>query len=129
MKKFILAMMVSLIFSLHSHANQLDFQKLYESWAGSSLFSPDASLGKKMWDQKFYKGRSCSSCHTNNLNDSGLHVKTKKIIKPLSPTKNAKRLSSTKKINKWLKRNCKFTFNRECTLDEKINFIEYIKTY
>ncbi|MEA3244387.1 MAG: DUF1924 domain-containing protein, partial [Pseudomonadota bacterium] len=31
-----------------------------------------------------------------------------------------------KKIEKWFKRNCKWTLGRECTAQEKADFLAYI---
>ncbi len=39
---------------------------------------------------------------------------------------NATRLSDPKKVEKWFLRNCKWTFGRECTPQEKGDFIDYM---
>ena len=103
--------------------------KVY-SGAGAGPFSAEA--GQDMWAEKRSNNktpvqRSCSSCHTNNLSDSGKHVKTNKVIKPMSPMANPKRLTTTKKIEKWFMRNCKWTFGRECSAQEKGDFLLYIQ--
>ncbi len=103
--------------------------KVYSD-AGAGPFSAEA--GERMWTQKYSHGaaplvRSCSSCHTTNLGNVGEHAKTKKAIKPMSPGVNAKRLTDTKEIDKWFKRNCKWTLGRECTLQEKGDFLLYIQ--
>ena len=98
--------------------------------AGAGPFSAEA--GQRMWtekhnDSKALADRSCNTCHTNDLKDHGKHVKTKKIIKPMAPGINAKRLTDVKKIEKWFKRNCKWTLGRECTAQEKGDFLLYIQ--
>ena len=98
--------------------------------AGAGPFSAEA--GQLMWTEthrhdKSPLQRSCSSCHTRNLSDSGKHVKTNKVIEPMSPMINAKRLTTTKKIEKWFMRNCKWTFGRECSAQEKGDFLLYIQ--
>lgn len=113
-----------LLFSSSSLA--LDFDKLYESWGGKPTANSQM-VGQKLWNKEVIPGKNCATCHTKNLKKSGKHTKTKKTIKPLSPLVNKKSLTSVRKINKWLKRNCKFTYNRECSVDEKISFIEYIR--
>ena len=40
---------------------------------------------------------------------------------------NGKRLTSIKDIRKWLKRNCKWTLDRECTPQEKGDFLSFIQ--
>ena len=103
--------------------------KVYSS-AGAGPFSADA--GQLMWTEthnnnKLPMERSCSSCHTSNLTKGGEHVKTKKPIKPMAPTINSKRLTDTKKIEKWFMRNCKWTLGRECSAQEKGDFLLYIQ--
>ena len=103
--------------------------KVYSD-VGAGPFSAEA--GERMWTEahnhdKSPVKRSCSSCHTRNLSDSGKHVKTNKVIKPMSPMINAKRLTRTKKIEKWFMRNCKWTFGRECSAQEKGDFLLYIQ--
>jgi len=124
-KSIIIFIFTSLVLK-HSYA-LIDFESLYKSW-GTSPNSESITIGKDLWSKELIPGKNCASCHTNDLKQSGKHLKTKKIIKPLSPSANKKRLTSERKINKWLKRNCKFTYNRECTPSEKVSFIEYIRT-
>ena len=130
MKKAIVVILLMFVFG-QSSAAMVDFNKLYQSWGARSDFRPspaNAQKGRQMWSQKSSINRSCSGCHTNNLRNTGSHVKTKKRIKPMAPSVNSRRLTKVRKINKWLKRNCKFTYKRECSLDEKINFIEFIRS-
>lgn len=93
---------------------------------------PAAESGRDMWTREFPdpKGgqkRSCVSCHGVNLSLPGKHIKTGKPIDPLAPSVNPKRLTETKKIRKWFKRNCKWTLGRECTPGEKADFLEYLR--
>lgn len=104
---------------------------LLQAYTTQGEIHADAEQGKQMW-QKIFKGdnefpeRSCASCHTQNLTSPGKHVKTNKDIKPMAPSINPDRLSDSKKIEKWFKRNCKWTLARECTAQEKANFLLYI---
>ena len=60
------------------------------------------------------KVRHCSLCHSNDLRRSGKHATTGKVIEPLAPSVNPKRLSSPALISKKrLLRNCKWTLGRE----------------
>ncbi|MDH3342681.1 MAG: DUF1924 domain-containing protein [Gammaproteobacteria bacterium] len=103
--------------------------KVYSD-AGAGPFSAEA--GERMWTQKHNHNtspaeRSCGGCHTSNLADAGKHVKTSKLIEAMSPAVNTKRLTETKKIEKWFMRNCKWTLGRECTAQEKGDFLLYIQ--
>ena len=103
--------------------------ELLEDYTKQGVNTANAEQGKKLWEKTFNnKGeRSCTSCHTKNLTKDGKHVKTNKHIKPMSPSVNPQRLSNKKKVKKWFKRNCKWTFGRECTPQEKANFLVYIE--
>lgn len=70
--------------------------------------------------------RRCGSCHTNDLKAQGKHQKTTKPIAAMAPSVNPKRLQKTKTIRKWLKRNCKWTFGRECSAQEKGDLLTWI---
>jgi len=92
----------------------------------------DAQQGKLLWQKTFpgkgeFVDRSCTNCHTDDLTQTGKHIKTNKPIKPMSPSVNPQRLTSVKKINKWFKRNCKWTMGRECTAQEKADILVYIE--
>ncbi|EIJ41442.1 protein of unknown function (DUF1924) [Beggiatoa alba B18LD] len=99
--------------------------------AGASHFSVEA--GKTVWEQTSVdaqsgKTRQCASCHTADLRAQGKHQETGKVIEPLAPSVNSARLSNVKDIQKWLLRNCKWTFGRECTPQEKGDVLRYIQT-
>lgn len=90
------------------------------------------SAGKQLWVKEYVdansgKARSCTNCHGVDLTRAGEHVRTGKLIKPMSPLVNPQRLTDTKKIKKWFKRNCKWTLGRECTPQEKGDVITFIK--
>tara|TARA_B100001063_G_scaffold108596_1_gene101281 strand:- start:17627 stop:18031 length:405 start_codon:yes stop_codon:yes gene_type:complete len=90
----------------------------------------DKKRGEKIFTSKHLgkKGKeiSCVSCHTNNFTQNGENIFTGKVIKPLSPKVNPKRLSELKTMKKWLKRNFKDVYVREGTALEKGDVITYI---
>ncbi|KAB7884508.1 DUF1924 domain-containing protein [Poseidonibacter ostreae] len=90
----------------------------------------DKKRGEKIFTAKHLgkKGKeiSCVSCHTNNFTQNGENIFTGKVIKPLSPKVNPKRLSELKTMKKWLKRNFKDVYVREGTALEKGDVITYI---
>lgn len=98
--------------------------------AGAGPFSAEAGQQRWMKAQRFNEApvsRSCGSCHSSNLKQAGKHAKTQKPIKPMAPATNPERLTDSKKIEKWFKRNCKWTFGRECSPQEKGDFLLYIQ--
>ena len=93
--------------------------------AGAGPFS--AERGAAAWNRKTgVEERSCSGCHGTDLKASGRHMKTGKTIGPLAPSVDPKRLSDTGEVEKWLLRNCRWTWGRECTPQEKGDFLQYI---
>ena len=106
---------------------------LMTEYQQSGAQQPNPENAKQLWTQKFLdkkgeKTRSCASCHTDKLSSTGKHVRTNKVIEPLAPSINSDRLTDVKKIEKWFKRNCKWTFGRECSPQEKSDFLIYISS-
>ena len=95
--------------------------------------APQAENGKQLWTKTYTSNqkprqRGCTSCHTENLRATGKHIKTGKPIDPLAPSVNKERLTDTKKIEKWFKRNCKWTLGRECSVQEKADVLSYLRS-
>ncbi len=94
---------------------------------------PDAEAGQSAWVQQHRSAnggdtRSCSSCHGSDLTQPGRHIVTGKPIEPMAVSVNPARLSDPKKVEKWFRRNCRWTLGRECTSREKQDFIRYISS-
>lgn len=93
----------------------------------------DAAAGAAAWTQAYAQTdgspqRSCVSCHGRDLTAPGRHTVTGKPIEPLAPSVDPRRLTDTAKVEKWLLRNCRWTLGRECTVEEKTDFVAYIRT-
>ena len=91
---------------------------------GAGEFSAEA--GRKLWRAEGKDGRSCTSCHTEDLSAAGKHDRTGKTIEPMAPSSNPERLTERREITKWLYRNCKWTLGRICTAQEKGDFLTFI---
>lgn len=110
--------------ALTANAGVID-QKLDEyRAAGAATFNADA--GQALW-QSDNNGRSCTQCHGEDPASTGKHAKTGKAIKPMALSVNPKRFTDSDKIDKWFLRNCKWTLNRECTAQEKGDFLVWIR--
>jgi hypothetical protein len=97
---------------------------------GAENFSAEA--GAAQWQQAYVNRpgkdeRSCADCHGVDLTQAGKHVKTGKRIEPMAPSVNQKRLQDSAKIEKWFKRNCKWTLGRACTPQEKGDFLSFLR--
>jgi hypothetical protein len=106
-------------------------EKLLEAYrnAGAGPFSQSA--GRSAWMQEHLPSsggdaRSCSSCHGTDLTQPGRHIKTGKSIEPMAFSANSARLTDPEKVEKWFRRNCRWTLERECTPQEKGDFIRFM---
>lgn len=102
----------------------------YQSEGATDEFS--AERGQQMWVEQFSqpngkKPRSCAACHTDDPSVVGKHLRTGKRIEPLAPSVNPERLGNAKDIEKWFKRNCKWTVGRVCTPQEKGDILIYLR--
>lgn len=68
---------------------------------------------------------SCSSCHTANPKQPG-RTRVGKRIEPLAPAANAERFTDAAKVEKWFRRNCMDVLKRECSAQEKGDFIAWL---
>lgn len=85
-----------------------------------------ADRGAEVWHRD-REGRQCTSCHLDSLYANGRHQKTGKVIEPMAPSVNPERLTDLKKMKKWFLRNCKWTFGRECTAQEKGDVLVWLR--
>lgn len=130
MKQVIFAALLATALTGFAYA---DSRALLQQYTEQGASTPSAQRGQEMWQKKFagsgkFNERSCASCHTGDLSRAGKHVKTGKAIEPMSPRVNPARLSDNRKVEKWLLRNCKWTLGRECSAQEKADFLAYIKS-
>jgi len=95
-------------------AENTTIDTLLQAYASQGAAEVNADQGRYLWQKTFqanseFAERSCASCHTEDLTAPGKHIKTNKLIEPMAPSVNPQRLSDQKKIEKWFKRNCKWT--------------------
>lgn len=117
---------VMMLFSSYTVSANDVAEQVLQSYQEAGAGAFDAEAGASLWKQEFTNNRSCVSCHGADVSQAGKHVKTKKLIKPMALSVNSERYQSAKKINKWFKRNCKWTLGRECTPQEKGDFLTWL---
>jgi len=101
-------------------------QTMLESLSKEADRPFSAEGGFRAWYREAPDGRSCTSCHGESLRVQGRHQKTGKLIEPMARSVNPKRLTEQKKIAKWFLRNCKWTYGRECTAQEKGDILVWL---
>ncbi len=87
-----------------------------------------AEAGHKLYLATFTvdgQAGSCSSCHTPDPRRAG-RTPAGKVVEPLSPNANPARLTDRREVEKWFTRNCKQVVGRECTAEEKGNFVTWM---
>jgi len=101
-------------------------QAQLSQWSKEAGKPGDAERGKAFFNAKHGKDLSCASCHNSNPVTQGKHSSTGKVIEPLAPSANPKAFTDTAKINKWFRRNCNDVVSRECSAQEKADFLAYL---
>ncbi|MBD3671039.1 MAG: DUF1924 domain-containing protein [Gammaproteobacteria bacterium] len=96
---------------------------------GAGAFSLER--GQALWQREVVhaKGRSprrCQSCHSRDRNQAGKHLRTGKAIAPMSRAVRADAFSDVRHMKKWFLRNCKWTYGRRCTAQEKGDLLTYL---
>lgn len=131
MKLSLYSMLIVLLFSsATAGADVVDERLATYKAQGAGGFNPAA--GQALWNKSFKdaktgEARNCAACHTANLRDAGKHAETGKVIEPMKPAVNPRRLTDVKQVEKWFLRNCKWTYGRECTPQEKGDFLLFIR--
>ncbi len=89
-----------------------------------------AGRGKALYysqSQASGKNMSCTTCHSADPKKAGKTPAFRKV-EPLAPSAQADRFTDMKKVEKWFRRNCDDVFKRECTTQEKGDFVSWIIT-
>jgi len=87
--------------------------------------------GRAMFSKTFSTGKpdtpSCTTCHSADPKRSG-QTRTGKAIDPLAVSQTPARFTDKKKVDKWFRRNCTSVIGRECTAQEKVDFLSYMSS-
>lgn len=114
-------------------AGEAGINDMIQNYNPGGKLSFSADRGKELWFKKNIssedgKERDCTTCHGKDLTRPGKHAKSGKVIDPMALSVNKDRFTDPKKIEKWLTRNCKWTYGRECTNQEKGDLLTYLST-
>jgi len=101
----------------------------YAATAGVPLSGLSAQRGAMLYRTE-HAGRtaeavSCASCHSANPAQPG-RTRVGKRIEPMAPTANPQRFTDAAKVEKWFRRNCMDVLQRECSAQEKGDFIAWL---
>ncbi len=136
MRKITLLIAIAISFASASvQADTVSAQKLADKYAVIAKTINPSATGLSAEDGKTFFNReltirgkqvACASCHTANPANTGKHAVTGKPIQPLAPAANAKRFSDLDKVEKNFEKHCLDIIGRDCTAQEKGNFIAYL---
>ena len=120
----IITTLINLLIGVSSHANTIIESQL-QLYQQQGAMVADPVRGEQLWRSKQGE-RSCTSCHGTSPAEPGKHQKTGKTIQPMALSINPERYREQKKIKKWFMRNCKWTFARECSAQEKSDILTWL---
>jgi mono/diheme cytochrome c family protein len=119
-----------MLLSAHASADSpASFMARYAQQAGVAVSALSPARGEALYRSE-HPGRSgaaqsCASCHTANPKQAG-QTRVGKRIEPLAPAANPERFTDAAKVEKWFRRNCTDMLARECSAQEKGDFIAWL---
>lgn len=119
---------VAMILSAASLAGpREDLLAQYAAAAKSAGFS--AARGQALHTQNFSGGKpdtpSCTTCHGKDTRGAGRTL-AGKTIEPVAVSAVPTRYTDPAKLEKWFKRNCTEVLGRECTPQEKGDWLTFV---
>jgi hypothetical protein len=88
-----------------------------------------AARGKSLYSQSFNGGKpdtpSCTTCHGKDPRAAG-RTPIGKTIEPVAISVSPSRYADAAKVEKWFRRNCNEVLGRECTPQEKGDWLTYV---
>jgi len=105
------------------------FMARYAQQAGVAVSTLSPARGEALYRTehpgKNGTAQSCASCHTANPKQAG-QTRVGKRIEPLAPAANPERFTDAAQVEKWFRRNCMDVLQRECSAQEKGDFIAWL---
>lgn len=96
--------------------------------AGSEF---SAERGKTLHTQTFATGKpetpACTTCHGKDSRAPG-RTPAGKVIDPMALSATPSRYSDPAKVEKWFKRNCNEVLGRECSAQEKGDWLSFMRS-
>ena len=88
-----------------------------------------AARGKTLHTQAFAGGKpdtpACTSCHSNEVRGPG-RTPAGKAVEPMALSVSPSRYTDPAKVEKWFKRNCNEVLGRECSAQEKGDWLAFM---
>ncbi len=130
MKRFIaMALLLSASLAQANPALLKDYEQQARQ-ASPAFAGFSAERGKALYFRESSASRKpmqCATCHSSSPRQPG-KTPAFRSIEPLAPAVTPTRFTDSKKVEKWFRRNCDDVLKRECTAQEKGDFISWIVT-
>lgn len=119
-----------MLLSAHAAADTpASFMAHYAREAGVAVSALSPARGEALYRSehpgKSGAAQSCASCHSANPKQAG-QTRVGKRIEPLAPVANPQRFTDAAQVEKWFRRNCQDVLARECSAQEKGDFIAWL---
>lgn len=98
--------------------------------ANSGFAGFSAERGKSLYYRETVQGgkkMSCATCHTADPRQPG-KTPAFRPLDAMAPVITPTRFTDAKKVEKWFRRNCDDVFKRECTAQEKGDFLTFLSS-
>ena len=127
---------VSLALAAHAAVGQgqqpiLDNYAKLAKQAAPNFSGFSAARGKAFFLARHTTGNantpSCSTCHTTDPRNEG-QTTVGKAIAPMAVSRTPKRFTDLAKVEKWFRRNCDTVMGRQCTPQEKGDYITFMSS-
>jgi cytochrome c553 len=97
--------------------------------ANPAFTSFSADRGKILHSQAFAGGKAdtpaCTSCHGKDTRAAG-RTTAGKLIEPMALSASPARYTDPAKVEKWFKRNCNEVLGRDCSAQEKGDWLSFM---
>jgi len=121
----------SVLAVMATSANAGPREDIIANFTAQGAGAPNPAAGQAMYNANYGTGKpdtpKCQSCHGATPQDSG-ETRTGKHIDPMAVSKTPDRFTDQAKVDKWFLRNCQGVIGRECTAQEKVDFISFMMT-
>ena len=115
--------------SLSATAQAGPREDIIQSFKAEGAQNGDAARGETLFTTQHALGKpdtpSCTTCHGKTPFTTGA-TRTGKVIEPMAVSKTPDRYTDPDKVAKWFRRNCNSVLGRECTPQEKVDFLTYM---
>ncbi len=102
---------------------------IIKGFAANAKTAFSAKRGQALFEAKKGGGKpdtpSCTTCHGASPLMVG-KTRAGKLIEPMAVSATPERFTDPKKVSKWFRRNCKSVLGRECSPQEKGDYLTYM---